>query len=46
MTLGYTKSDNINGMITISVDFHLEISSKRDIEIWSHQVANNINQLY
>ena len=39
MTLGHTKSDNINRMITVTDDFYLVILSK-----WEFKEADNINQ--
>ena len=36
ITLGQTKRDNTNQMITITDDFYIVIYSKRDFEMWSH----------
>ena len=46
ITLGQTKNDNINRILTITYDFYLEIYSKWGIEMWLHYAADNINQWF
>ena len=43
ITLGQTKTDHNNRMITINDDLSLVIYSKWDLEMWSHYTADNIN---
>ena len=46
ISLGQTKSDNINRMITITHDFYLVIFSGWAIEMGLHLTADNINHYY